>query len=178
MAAPDVEGAAGLGYLGDGALRAGMTVRNYGIYVDNINAVTATPFADNVLQALPTKVSLKHHTNLFFRGYDQENADFYLFKEWEREFDQYAAQGKLPNWSFVRFPHDYFGNFGTAKFGVNTPDTQMADNDYALGLLVEKVANSRFRDNTLVVVVKDDAQNGPDHVDAHRSIIFFSRDHL
>ncbi|MBC7944871.1 MAG: hypothetical protein H7X91_06350, partial [Burkholderiales bacterium] len=41
------------------------------------------------------------------------------------------ARSKLPNLSFVRFPHDHFGNFKTAKFGVNTPDTQMADNDYA-----------------------------------------------
>ena len=174
VAAPDVEGAAGLGYLWDGALRAGLTVRNYGIYVDNINAVTATPFSDGVKQAVPTKAGLRDNTDLFFRGYDQDNADFYLFKEWEREFDQYAAQGKLPNLSFVRFPHDHFGNFGTAKFGVNTPDTQMADNDYAVGLLVEKVANSRFKDDTLIVVIEDDAQNGPDHVDAHRSIVFFA----
>ena len=174
VAAPDVEGAAGLGYLWDGALRAGLTVRNYGIYVDNINAVTATPFADNVVQAVPTKAALKDNTDLFFRGYDQNNADFYLFKEWEREFEQYAAQGNLPNLSFVRFPHDHFGNFGTAKFGVNTPDTQMADNDYAVGLLVEKVANSRFKNDTLIVVIEDDAQNGPDHMDAHRSIIFFA----
>lgn len=174
VAAPDVEGAPGLGYLWDGALRAGLTVRNYGIYVDNINAVTATPFAHNVVQAVPTKAALKDNTDLFFRGYDQDNADFYLFKEWEREFDQYAAQGKLPSLSFVRFPHDHFGNFATAKFGVNTPDTQMADNDYALELLVEKVAKSRFKDDTLIVVIEDDAQNGPDHVDAHRSIIFFA----
>ena len=174
VAAPDVEGAAGLGYLWDGALRAGLTVRNYGIYVDNINTVTATPFADGIEQAVPTKAALRGNTDLFFRGYDQNNADFYLFKEWEREFDQYAAQGKLPNLSFVRFPHDHFGNFATAKFGVNTPDTQMADNDYAVGLLVEKVAQSRFKDDTLIVVIEDDAQNGPDHVDAHRSIVFFA----
>ena len=85
-----------------------------------------------------------------------------------------AAQGKLPNLSFVRFPHDHFGNFATAKFGVNTPDTQMADNDYAVGLLVEKVSNSRFKDDTLIVVIEDDAQNGPDHVDAHRSLVLFA----
>ena len=48
----------------------------------------------------------------------------------------------------------------------------MADNDYALGLLVEKVAHSPFKDSTLVFVVEDDAQNGADHVDAHRSIAF------
>jgi YVTN family beta-propeller protein len=174
VAAPDVEGAAGLGYLWDGALRAGLTVRNYGIYVDNINAVTSSPFADGVKQAVPTKAGLRDNTDLFFRGYDQDNADFYLFKEWEREFDQYAAQGTLPNLSFVRFPHDHTGNFGSAKFGVNTPDTQVSDNDYAVGLLVEKVAHSRFKDDTLIVVIEDDAQNGPDHMDAHRSIVFFA----
>ena len=174
VAAPDVEGAAGLGYLWDGALRAGLTIRNYGIYVDNINSVSATPFTDGVTQVVPTKAALRGNTDLFFRGYDQDNADFYLFKEWEREFDGYAAQGQLPNLSFVRLPHDHFGNFGTARFGVNTPDTQMADNDYAVGLLIEKVSTSRFRDDTLVVVIEDDAQNGPDHVDAHRSTVFFA----
>jgi hypothetical protein len=55
---------------------------------------------------------------------------------------------------------------------VNTPDAQMADNDYAVGLLVEKVAHSPFRDSTLIFIVEDDAQNGGDHVDAHRSVGF------
>ena len=80
------------------------------------------------------------------------------------------ANGNLPNLTFVRFPHDHFGNFGTAIDGVNTVETQMADNDYAVGLLIEKVAKSKYKDNTLIFVVEDDAQNGGDHVDAHRSI--------
>lgn len=170
VAAPDVEGGAGAGYLWDGALRAGLGLRNYGVFGDNINQVTATPFAEGMQQIVPTKAALRDHTDPYFRGYDQDNADYYLFKEWEREFDQYAAQGDLPGLSFVRFPHDHFGNFGSAKYGVNTPDTQMADNDYAVGLLIEKVAGSRFKNDTLIFVVEDDAQNGPDHVDAHRSI--------
>lgn len=172
VAAPDVEGEAGAGYLWDGALRAGLTIRNYGVFGDNINHVTATPFADRVKQIVPTKAALRDNTDLFFRGYDQDNADFYLYKEWEREFDQHVAEGELPNLSFVRFPHDHFGNFKTAKFGVNTPDTQMADNDYATALLVEKVAKSPFKDNTLIFIIEDDAQNGPDHVDSHRSIAY------
>jgi hypothetical protein len=53
---------------------------------------------------------------------------------------------------------------------VSTPDRQMADNDYAVGLVVDKVSKSRFASDTLIFVVEDDAQNGPDHVDAHRSI--------
>ena len=78
----------------------------------------------------------------------------------------------LPNLTLVRLPHDHTGNFGTALFGVNTPETQVADNDYAAGLIAQKVAASPYRGNTLIFVLEDDAQNGPDHVDGHRSIAF------
>ena len=78
--------------------------------------------------------------------------------------------GNLPALQLVRLPHDHFGDFQEAIDGVNTPDTQMADNDYAVGLLVEKVAKSPYKDTTLIFVIEDDAQNGADHVDAHRSL--------
>lgn len=173
VAAPDSsEGEAGAGYLWDAALRAGLTIRNYGFFVNNLNKVTPTPYQDGVPQAVATKQALMPHTDVYFRGYDQNNADFWLFKEWEREFDQYEKDGNLPNLSFVRLPHDHFGNYATAISGVNTPETQMADNDYAVGLLIEKVSKSRFKNDTLIFVIEDDAQNGPDHVDAHRSIAF------
>jgi DNA-binding beta-propeller fold protein YncE len=174
VAAPDSPtGEAGTGYLWDSALRAGLTVRNYGFFVANFEAAPATfraPFASGVPQSAPLNEALAPHTDIYFRGYDQTNADYWLFKEWEREFDQYVANGNLPNLSFVRLPHDHFGNFNSAIDGVNTVETQMADNDYAIGLLVEKVANSPYRDNTLIFLIEDDAQNGGDHVDAHRSI--------
>ncbi len=174
VAAPDSpEGEAGTGYLWDSALRAGLTVRNYGFFVANLPAPSSTfrtPFALGVPQSAPLNLALAPHTDVYFRGYDQNNADYWLFKEWEREFDQYVASGTLPNLSLVRLPHDHFGNFATAIDGVRTVETQMADNDYAVGLLIEKVANSKYRDNTLIFVIEDDAQNGGDHVDAHRSI--------
>jgi DNA-binding beta-propeller fold protein YncE len=69
-------------------------------------------------------------------------------------------------------PHDHFGNFSEAQDGVNTVETMMADNDYALGLVLEKVAHSKYAKDTLLFVIEDDAQNGADHVDAHRSIAF------
>lgn len=173
VAAPDSsEGEAGAGYLWDGALRANLTVRNYGIFVGNRPPLSRRPFDENLPQAAPLKAALMDKTDIFFRGYDQNNADFWLFKEWEREFDQYVAGGNLPNLSLVRLPHDHFGNFATAIDGVNTVETQMADNDYAVGLLVEKVADSPYKDSTLIFVIEDDAQNGPDHVDAHRSIAY------
>jgi hypothetical protein len=72
----------------------------------------------------------------------------------------------------VRLAHDHFGQFKDGIDGVNTVETQMADNDYALGLLVEAVAKGPFAADTLIFVVEADAQDGPDHVDAHRSIAF------
>jgi hypothetical protein len=69
--------------------------------------------------------------------------------------------------------HDHTGNFGTAIELVNTPDRDQADNDYAVGLLVQKIANSAvYKDNTLIFVVEDDAQDGGDHIDSHRTIAF------
>jgi len=91
------------------------------------------------------------------------------FKEWEHEFDAYVRKGSLPNLMLIELRHDHFGSFGSALDGVNTPETQMADNDYALGLIAQKVARSPFADSTLIFVVEDDAQDGPDHVDAQRA---------
>jgi len=184
VAAPDsLSGEAGTGYLWDEVLGAGLTLRNYGVFCDlsryenpktnrGYIPISRTPFEEKVQQAVPTKKSLMNHTDLYFRSFDQNNADFFLFQEWQREFDQFVANKNLPNLSLVRFAHDHFGSFGTAQYGVNTPGLQIADNDYAVGMLVEKIANSPYKDNTLIFVIEDDAQNGPDHVDAHRSIAF------
>ena len=68
--------------------------------------------------------------------------------------------------------HDHTGNFDTAIDGVNTPELQQADNDYAVGLLVQKIASSRYANNTLVFVIEDDSQDGADHVDSHRTVAF------
>lgn len=173
VAAPDSRtGEAGTGYLWDAALRAGLTLRNYGFYVTNINSIVARPFEQGIQQAVALKPALTPHTDVYFRGYDQRNSDYYLFQEWEREFDGYLKDGTLPNLSLVRLSHDHFGNFSNALFGVNTVEEQMADNDYAIGRLIEKVATSRYGRDTLIFVIEDDAQNGPDHVDAHRSIAY------
>ncbi|MHB1591855.1 MAG: bifunctional YncE family protein/alkaline phosphatase family protein, partial [Sulfuricella sp.] len=184
VSAPDGPGEeSGAGYLWDAALRAGISIRNYGFYEDEDRyALPPTdpayvppskqPFRDQMIQAYPNKSALRPITDRYFRGFDMEYADFWRFKEWEREFDQYVKNGNLPALELVRLPHDHFGDFAGADDGVNTVETQMADNDYALGMLVEKIAHSPYRDNTLIVVVEDDAQDGGDHVDAHRSLAY------
>ncbi len=72
----------------------------------------------------------------------------------------------------MRLHHDHFGNFNQAVAGLNTPALQMADNDYAVGLLVEKISKSPYWKDTAIFVIEDDAQNGPDHIDAHRSLAY------
>ena len=188
VAAPDSspgknpgQGEAGAGYLWDAALRAKLTLRNYGFYVDIVHYGAKArnrmipvehPFAEKVVQATPAKRALAAVTDPYFRGFDQAYADFWRIQEWKREFDQYQARGDLPALSLVRLAHDHFGDFADAANGLGTVDGQMADNDYALGVLVQSVAASRFKDDTLIFVIEDDAQNAADHVDAHRSIAF------
>ncbi len=69
--------------------------------------------------------------------------------------------------------HDHTGNFGTALGGVNTPELQQADNDYALGLVAQTVANSPCAKDTLLIIIEDDSQDGADHVDSHRATTYF-----
>jgi DNA-binding beta-propeller fold protein YncE len=184
VSAPDSpDGAAGAGYLWDSAHRHGLTVRNYGFYLDLhregdpaspaiLIPKAHDPFAEGLTVAFCANPFLASVTDPYFRGFDQGFADFWRVKEWRREFDGYVASGTLPNLTLMRLAHDHFGGFKDAIDGVDTVETEMADNDYALGLVVEAVAKSRYKDDTLIFVLEDDSQDGPDHVDAHRSIAF------
>jgi DNA-binding beta-propeller fold protein YncE len=89
-----------------------------------------------------------------------------------------VKKNDLPALEIVRLVRDHLGSFDSSEDGVDTPDTQMADNDYALGLLVEKVSKSPYWESTVIVKVEDDAQNGADHVDAHRSFALFAGGHV
>jgi DNA-binding beta-propeller fold protein YncE len=160
------------GYLWDQAIRAGLAVRNYGFFVQNIGPTILEPYLTNTAVVSPTSASLRPYTDLYFRGFDQSMPDYYLYREWARDFDARYAQGGLPALSLVRLPHDHTGNFDTALAGVNTPELEEADNDYAVGLLIEKIAKSQYAKDTLIFVIEDDSQDGGDHVDAHRSTAY------
>jgi YVTN family beta-propeller protein len=168
------------GNIFNAVLNAGKTVRNYGFLVNNIGSrgtiaePVRDPFQAGIVQVAPRDPSLAPFTDVFFRGYDQVYPDLWRYNEWKREFDQFVASGTLPHLSLVRISHDHMGSFGTALGGFNTPETQQAECDYALGLMVEAVANSPFADDTLIVAIEDDVQDGPDHVDSHRGTIFFA----
>jgi YVTN family beta-propeller protein len=171
------------GYIWDQALRAGLTVRNYGFFIDLARYQVlpqpyeslvgippdTNPFARSEQVAFSTSASLRPYTDIYFRGFDNIFPDYYRYTEWSRDVD---ANG-LPQLTLLRLMHDHTGNFAQAINGVNTPELQFADNDYAVGLVVQKIASSsQYAGNTLIFVIEDDAQDGGDHVDAHRSIAF------
>ena len=185
VAAPDGPGTSAPqgGYIWDAVLRAGLSVRDYGMFCDltRYSAPANTPLTipeDRYPYQTGTQVAyvaepeLQTRFDPYFRGFDNAFPDYYREVEWEREFDSYDQNGQLPSLELVRIMHDHTGNFSTAIDGVNTIELQQADNDYALGRLIERVAHSRYKYNTLVFVLEDDAQDGADHVDAHRSIAF------
>ena len=162
------------GYIWDQAIRAGLTVRNYGFFVDNIGNAVAFPANTTTPQVRPANAALAPSTDVYFRGFDMNNADYYLYQEWARDFDVNYANSGFPALTLMRLPHDHTGNYSTALSGVNTPELQVADNDYAVGLVIDKIAHSNYADSTLIFVIEDDAQNGGDHVDAHRSTAFIA----
>jgi hypothetical protein len=135
-------------------------------------APISDPFTAGEVQVASLTPDLAPFTDVYYRGYDNNYSDLFRYQEWKREFDQFAAAGSLPNLSLLRLSHDHMGNFGTALAGLNTPETQQADNDLAVGLVVQALANSPFAESTLIVVTEDDCQDGPDHVDSHRATTY------
>ena len=166
------------GYIFSAVFSAGKTVRNYGFLVENIGDIgtkerpVIDPFASEVVQVASVDPELTAHTDLYYRGFDQSYPDIWRYREWKREFDQYVKNGQLPNLSLVRLGHDHMGDFGKALAGLDTPETQQADCDLALGKMVEAVAHSPYARDTLFIVIEDDVQDGPDHIDSHRGTAF------
>jgi YVTN family beta-propeller protein len=175
------------GYLWDSALRARKTVRNYGFFLDQAYYISSggdptkadpnvptyipispTPFDAKIQQAVEEQPSLLGKTDMYFRGFDQNNADTYLVNEWQRDM---GVNG-LSNLTLLRLSHDHNGSFGTAIAGLGTPALQISDNDYAIGRVVDIISHSPYWSDTAIFILEDDAQNGSDHVDSHRSFAY------
>lgn len=180
-AADGPEGEQGLGYIWDSALKAHLTVRNYGFFTDlgafqvrNISPYLTAPCSAKppVQVAFPAHTALLNKTDKCFRPFDQSFPDFFRYVEWAREFKQQTKTNTFPSLTLLRYDHDHFGNFGTASFGVNTPELQIADDDYAVGLTADKIAHSPYANSTLIFVIEDDPQDGADHVSGDRSLAF------
>ncbi|MBV9389394.1 MAG: beta-propeller fold lactonase family protein [Chroococcidiopsidaceae cyanobacterium CP_BM_ER_R8_30] len=175
------------GYIWDAALAAGLTVRNYGFFSDNshyglnpgdpgyVNPVE-DPEAIGARQEWTAAQSLIPYTDIYFHGFDNAYPDVWRLEEWEREFAGFVKNGNLPNLVLLRYMHDHMGNFPKSGSGLggaeSSAEVEQADNDFAVGKTLELLANSPYAGNTLVFVLEDDAQDGPDHMDAHRSTAY------
>jgi YVTN family beta-propeller protein len=155
----DAEGARAVannkdGFIWDECKRSGVTYRTYG------------EFADDFKPNLPV---LEHHFCPYYTSWDQNVKDTTRFSEWRREFDSLLAENAVPQFNSLRFINDH--TEGLRK-GRPTPYAAVADNDMAVGLFVEHLSKSSIWKESAVFIVEDDAQNGPDHVDAHRTTAY------
>ncbi len=142
------------GFLWDYCLRAGRTFRSYGEFV---------------FQGKPTSRVIAANYCKNYAGFDLRVKDVDREKVWEQDFDQLVAANKLPDLSIIRLPNDH--TYGARK-GELHPWSYAADNDLALGRMIEHLSHSPVWKESVVMIVEDDAQNGPDHIDAHRSTAY------
>jgi Phosphoesterase family len=150
------------GYIWDFANRAGISVRSYGEFASwetKGGPITAT---------VPGLVGKVHPS---YPPYDTTIPDNERIDVWLQEFQRFEREGGLPRLNIVRLGNDHTA--GTSP-GRRTPRAMVAENDLALGRLVEAISKSRYWPESAIFVLEDDAQNGPDHVDAHRSVLLMA----
>jgi DNA-binding beta-propeller fold protein YncE len=148
------------GYLWDLAREAGVTYRSYG------------EFASNPRSSHPARArvkTLEGHIDEQYMGFDLSYSDVKRADRFIAELKRFEAAGEMPYLQIIRLPNDH--THGTT-LGFRTPTAYIAENDLALGRLVDAVSHSKFWPQTAIFVVEDDAQNGSDHVDAHRTTAF------
>ena len=153
------------GYIWDYCQRKGISYRSYGEFIGEHG---------------PWVEALEGHFDPDFIGFNMSIMDTVRYHLWKEDFDSLLAIGEVPRFNIVRLPNDHTAG---AKLGSYTPKSMMADNDLALGMLVEHITHSKIWNESVIFVLEDDAQNGSDHVDAHRSILlaispYTKRNHL
>ena len=144
------------GFIWDLCSRSGVSYRTYG------------EFADDYKANIP---SLEGHFCPYYTSWDESVRDTTRFSQWRREFDSLLAKNAVPKLNTLRFINDHTQGLTPNK---PTPFAHVADNDLAVGLFVEYLSQSPIWKETAIFIVEDDAQNGPDHVDAHRTTAYLA----
>lgn len=142
------------GFIWDHCKKAGVSYRTYG------------EFADDYKPNIPV---LKGHFCPYFTSFDGKVKDTTRYQQWKQDFDSLLALNAVPRFNTVRFCNDH--TEGMRK-GRPTPYAHVADNDLAVGMFVDYLSKSPIWKETAIFIVEDDAQNGADHVDAHRSTAY------
>ena len=141
-------------FLWDQCKAKGISYRTYG------------EFADNGKANLPV---LEGHFCPYYTSWDESVKDTVRFRQWQREFDSLLAVNAVPRLNTLRFINDHTEGLRPNR---PTPFAHVADNDLAVGMFIEYLSKSPIWKETAIFIVEDDAQNGPDHVDAHRTTAY------
>jgi len=147
------------GYIWDQCRKHNVSYFSFGEFVENGKKPT---------DPSTTKIeALQGHFDTQYRSYDLDYPDVKRAERFVQRWQQFEREGNTPQLTIVRLPNDH--TYAT-RVGKPTPTAMVADNDLALGMLVEGVSRSAAWKETAIFVVEDDAQNGSDHVDAHRTV--------
>jgi YVTN family beta-propeller protein len=154
------------GYIWTGAASTGVSLRNYGYTIANTREIAepGQPQVTTVRDPILTKF-----TNRLYRGFDLKYPDVERAKVFLADLAEWEKNGQMPRLMVMRLGNDHTSGIAA---GAIAPLSAAADNDLAVGRIVDGVAKSRFWPNMLICILEDDAQNGPDHVDSHRSPAF------
>jgi YVTN family beta-propeller protein len=146
------------GYIWNLCEKHGVSFKDYGEFVES-NPDTNEPNTAN-------EKALIGHIDPMYRSWDLDYSDVSRFETWDRDFTKLIAGDTVPHFNIIRLPNDHTA--GTRK-GSLTPQAMVAQNDYALGLFVGAISHSKIWSQSAIFVIEDDAQDGADHVDAHRT---------
>ena len=166
------------GFIWDNVLRNRLTFRNYGEFVSAEIKPKSATFTDiyqdflkgtkNIsIRAIPNIETIVPYTCPTFIGFPNKVSDAYRASEFIKELHEFEKNDKFPNFTIMLLPADHTS--GTRP-GMPTPAAAVADNDLALGKIVEAISNSKFWKETCIFVTEDDPQDGLDHVDGHRTV--------
>jgi DNA-binding beta-propeller fold protein YncE len=154
------------GYLWDSALKKGLALHNYGEFA------LPTESRDKKSGGPPryraSKAALAPHTNPDYPSFDMDIPDQQRADVWLKELQAFDKKGSLPALEIIHLPGDHTAG---GRAGKRTPRACMADNDLALGRMVAALSKTQFWKDAIFLVLEDDAQDGPDHVDSHRSVL-------
>ncbi len=152
------------GFIWDLCARHGLTYRSYGEYTDRQTQ------PDGTVKSVARVPGLVGHVHPTFRvpkvpgtrARDTDNADIFI-----EEFRQFERDGNLPRFMIMSLGEDHTDGTRPGRY---TPQACVGSNDLALGRIIDVVSHSSYWPKTAIFVIQDDAQNGPDHVDAHRTV--------
>ena len=153
------------GYLWDSAKRVNVSVRSYGEFVSRSEDEDEDPGFGPVHANVP---GLEGLFNPDYPPWNLKIPDNQRVEVWLKEFQKFEKEGGLPQLSIIYLPNDHTASTSP---GYPTPRAMVAENDLALGRVVEAISQSEFWKESAIFVLEDDAQDGPDHVDAHRSVL-------